>query len=211
MSFRLSFLLAPLLILACATAPGASPTVLESSTSGTPEPEGTFALPTAPPEDIPSEPPAVTIPPGFAFPAPTPLTEGNADIHAQKALFERTGSLCFTHYDVSAVSDVDYEAMAARLGATEGLLEDGRSYVGPLGDALAALDLEPTGIALETVAYGIGLVTAERSQPQLPVGVTWAPRLERFELTDGRTGWTLSGPWIAVVDRPCGVLPTTPD
>lgn len=201
----LPLVLASLLVVACTVAPGASIAPSKGSNSVDPEPSA-FVLPTAPPEDLPSEPPAVTIPPGFDFPAPSPMTEGNADIHAQKALFERTGSLCFTHYDVSSVG-VDYEAMASRLAGTEGLLDDGRSYVGPLEDALAALDLEPIGIALDAVAYGIGVVTSERATPQLPSGATWAPRLELFKLADGRTGWSQVGPWIAVVDRQCGVVP----
>jgi len=204
---RLPLIVASLLVAACTVAPGASPIGTgESSDSDDPE-SSPFVLPTAPPENLPSEPPAVTIPPGFEFPAPTPLTEGNADIHAQKVLFERTGSLCFTHYDVLPAGDVDYEGMASRLTATDGLLEDGRSYVGPLDDALAALHLESTGIALKTVAYGIGVVTPERATPQLPSGATWTARLELFKLEDGRTGWSQVGPWIAVVDRPCGVLP----
>jgi hypothetical protein len=203
----LALILASLLVLACTVAPGVLPIAPpEASESVDPEPSP-FVLPTASDEDLPSEPPAVTIPPGFEFPAHTPMTEGNADLHAQKALFERTGSLCFTHYDVSSAGDVDYEAMASRLAGTDGLLDDGRSYVGPLEDALAALDLEPTDIAFETVAYGIGVVTSERATPQLPTGATWAPRLELFKLADGRTGWSQIGPWIAVVDRQCAVVP----
>ena len=186
-----------MLLIACSGAPGPSPPV--------------SALPTPPREDLPTEPPPATIPPGFVFPVPAPLTEGNADIYAQRALFDRTGSLCFTHMDVDGEYAGDFEAMAAKLGGDEGLLEDGRSYVGPLEEALAALDLEPTGIVIGTIAYGIGLVTESRAMPQLPVGTVWTPKLRRFELADGRTGWTLSGPWIAVVDRPCSVLPTTPD
>ncbi|MBA2253583.1 MAG: hypothetical protein H0W07_00525 [Chloroflexi bacterium] len=177
-----------------------------SPTAASPSAEVTFALPTATNENLPSEPPAETIPPGFTFPVPSPLTEGNAEIYAQRALFERTRSLCFTHCDVEKVEGADYEAMAAALPGREGLLEDGRSYVGPLDDALAALDLEPTGIALEGVAYGIGIVGAQRALPQLPVGVVWAPRLAAFSLADGRGGWTLDGPWIAVAGD-CGMLP----
>lgn len=173
--------------------------------------EASFALPTAPPEDLPTEPPPGTIPPGFVFPVPAPLAEGNADIYAQRALFLRTGSLCFTHLDVDGgIRDIDFDAMAAKLAGTTGPLEDGRSYVGRLSDALPALDLEATGIEVGRVAYGIGVVTARQALPQLPAGTVWAPRLERFDLADGRTGWTLSGPWIAVVPRECSVLPTTP-
>ena len=208
MSRRLSILLSPVMVVACSVAPGASPSTAPGATpSFTSEPGSSFVLPTAPDENLPSEPPAVTIPPGFVFPAPSPMAEGNADIYAQKALFERTGSLCFTHFDVERVGGVDYEAMASRLAGNEGLLEDGRSYVGPLDEALAALDLEPTGISLDSVAYGIGEVQSERAQPQLPSGAVWAPRLEPFKLADGRTGWSLSGPWIAVVERECGVVP----
>lgn len=203
----LPLILASLLVVACTVAPAASPIAPRESSDSVDPGVSPFVLPTAPPENLPSEPPAVTIPPGFEFPATTPLTEGNADIHAQKVLFERTGSLCFTHYDVLTVGDVDYEEMASRLTATEGLLEDGRSYVGPLDDALVALDLESTGIALKTVAYGIGVVTPERATPQLPSGATWTARLELFTVEDGRTGWSQVGPWIAIVDRPCGVLP----
>ncbi len=203
----LPLIVASLLVLACTVAPGASPIAPRDSSNSVDPEQSPFVLPTAPPENLPSEPPAVTIPPGFEFPAPSPMTEGNADIHAQKALFERTGSLCFSHYDVSSVGDVDFEAMASRLAGTEGLLDDGRSYVGPLEGALTALDLEPTGIALDTVAYGIGVVSSERATPQLPSGATWAPRLELFKLADGRTGWSQIGPWIAVVDRRCGVTP----
>ena len=203
----LPFIAVSLLVLACTVAPGASPIAPSASSGSIDQEPSPFVLPTASPEDLPSEPPAVTIPPGFEFPASSPMTEGNADIHAQKALFERTGSLCFTHYDVTPSGDVDYDAMASRLAGTEGLLEDGRSYVGPLEDALAALHLEPAGIALDAVAYGIGEVTSERATAQLPAGATWAPRLELFTLADGRTGWSQVGPWIAVVDRECGVVP----
>lgn len=146
-----------------------------------------------------SAPATATIPPDFVFPVPSPLNEGNADIYAQRALYERTGSLCFTHYEVDSAGDVDYQAMAGHLQGQEGLLEDGRSYVGPLSDALRALDLDPTGIELDTVAYGIGVVPSSRARPQLPVGVTWAPRLAKFRLPSGASGWTLDGPWIAVV------------
>jgi hypothetical protein len=187
---------AMILLMACSLAPTPSP--------------GPFAHPTAPREDLPTEPPAVTIPPGFVFPVPSPMTAGNAWIYAQRALFERTGSLCFTSMEADDAGDRHYETMAAELEESAGLLADGRSYVGRLEDALAALDLEPTGIATGSVAYGIGFVTAERAMPQLPEGPVWAPRLDRFELSDGRTGWTLSATWTAVVDRPCGVLPTTP-
>lgn len=158
----------------------------------------------------PPEPPPATIPPGFVFPVPSPLTEGNADAYSQKVLFERTGSMCFTHTDAEPAGEPDLDGMAARLVGDEGILEDGRSYVGALPNALAALDLGPTGIVTGDVAYGIGRVTGERAQPQLPEGSVWAPRLERFELADGRTGWALTGDWTAVVERECGVLPTTP-
>jgi hypothetical protein len=175
-----------------------------------PQPVGTVAPPAAPRETDPSEPPPGTIPPGFVFPVPFPLTAGNADIYAQRALFARTGSMCFTHMDVDGgIGGIDFDALAATLDSQVGLLEDGRSYVGPLAGALPALDLEPTGIDVDGVAYGIGVVTAERAEPQLPAGTVWAPRLERFGLADGRSGWTLSGPWVAVVDRSCGVLPAT--
>lgn len=178
----------------------------------TPVPGVTFALATAPPEDYPTEPPPGTIPPGFVFPVPAPLTEGNADIYAQRALFHRTGSLCFTQVDPEGGIDITViEDMAAKLAGREGLLEDRRTYVGSLQDSLEALDLEPTGVVIEDVAYGIGVVAPEHAMPQLPTGTVWAPRLDGFELADGRTGWTLSGSWVAVVDRPCSVLPTTPD
>lgn len=197
-----SLLPAAILLVACSVAPGAS-------SPATPGPEVTFALPTAPPEDLPTEPPPVTIPPGFVLPVPSPLTAGNAWTYAQQELFERTGSLCFTHMEADGGGDLRFDGMAAKLTGSVGLLEDGRSYVGPLKDALAALDLEATGIEADGVAYGIGLVTAERALLHLPMGTVWAPRLDRFELADGRTGWALSGPWIAVIGD-CGVLPTTP-
>jgi hypothetical protein len=57
---------------------------------------------------------------------------------------------------------------------------------------------------------GIGRVIHRRAMPQLPAGSVWTPRLVRFELADARTGWSLSGDWVAVVERTCGVLPTTP-
>jgi hypothetical protein len=195
---RTSLVPVVLLLVACGGSPGDSSTV-------------PFALPTAPREDLPTEPPPVTIPPGFVFPVPSPLTAGNAWIYAQRVLFERTGSLCFTTKEAEEAGDPHYEAMAAELAGSAGLLADGRSYVGPLEDALAALDLEPSGVAIGTVVYGMGFVTSERAMPQLPVGTVWTPRLDRFDLNDGRTGWTLSSTWSAVVDRTCGVLPTTPD
>ena len=180
-------------------------------TPETPDPAA-ISAPTVPTDSDATEPPPETIPSGFAFPVPVPLTAGNADIYAQRALFHRTGSMCFTHIDVDGgIGGIDFDAMAATLAGDGGLLDDGRSYVGPLDGALTALELEPTGIEVGGVAYGIGLVTAERAQPQLPAGSVWTPRLERFDLADGRTGWTLSGSWIAVVDRPCSVLPLTPD
>ncbi len=176
------------------------------------DPTTTFSLPTAPVEDFPTDPPPASIPPGFVFPVPAPLTTGNADIYAQRALFLRTGSLCFTHVDDEGGIDHNaFESMAAKLGGRDGLLEDGRSYLGSLGDALPALDLEPTGIEVNGVAYGIGRVPENRAQPHLPAGSVWTPRLERFDLADGRSGWTLTSGWIAVVPRPCSVLPTTPD
>ena len=132
-------------------------------------------------------------------------------MYAQRALFERTGSLCFTTMEAEPGGDPGYEAMAAELDGSTGLLADGRSFIGRLEDALATFDLQPTGIAIGRVAYGIGVVTPERAMPQLPVGTVWTPRLDRFDLSDGREGWTLSATWIAVVGRPCSVLPTTPD
>jgi hypothetical protein len=197
--FRAALLLVAILVVAC-TDPGPTTT----------DPGATFALPTAPPESYPTEPPPGTIPPGFVFPVPVPLTEGNADIYAQRALFERTGSLCFTHLDAERAGDPRVDGTAAKLDGDEGLLEDGDSFVGPLEHALPALDLESIGIEIGDVAYGIGRVIHRRALPQLPAGTVWTPRLDRFGLTDGRTGWTLSGSWIAVVDRACGVLPTTP-
>jgi hypothetical protein len=186
-----------MLLVACVVAPSAS----------TPRPN---ARPTAPIEVLPTEPPSVVIPSGFDLEVPSPLTAGNAWMYAQRALFRRTGSMCFTHIDVDGgIGDIEFDGMAAKLVGDIGLLEDGRSYVGTLDGALAALDLERTGIEVGGVAYGIGVVTVERAMPQLPTGSVWTPRLERFELADGRIGWTLSGPWIAVVDRSCGVLPTT--
>jgi hypothetical protein len=172
---------------------------------------GPNALPTAPPADLPSEPPPVTIPTGFVLELPTPLTAGNAWMYAQRALFERTGSLCFTSMESEPGGDPGYEVMAAELVGSTGLLADGRSFVGRLEEAMAAFHLQPTGIAIGRVAYGIGVVTPERAMPQLPAGTVWTPRLDRFDLNDGRTGWTLSATWIAVVDRTCSVLPTTPD
>jgi hypothetical protein len=164
---------------------------------------------TVPREDLPSEPAPVAIPSGFVLELPSPMTEGNAWMYAQRALFERTGSLCFTTMEYEPGGDPGYEAMAADLVGSTGPLADGRSFVGPLEDALAALHLQPTGIAIGRVAYGIGLVTPERALPQLPAGSAWSPRLDRFDLNDGRTGWTLTAGWVAVVDPTCGVLPTT--
>jgi len=172
---------------------------------------GSTVVPTAPKADLPTEPAPVSIPSGFALEVPTPLTAGNAWMYAQRALFERTGSLCFTSMEAEPGGDPGYEAMAADLGGSSGLLANGRSFVGRLDDALVAFDLQPTGIATGRVAYGIGQVTPERAMPQLPAGTVWTPRLDRFDLSDGRTGWTLSATWIAVVDRSCSVLPTTPD
>jgi hypothetical protein len=172
---------------------------------------GGSAIPTAPREDVPSQPPPVAIPSGFVLEVPSPLTAGNAFMYAHRALFERTGSLCFTTMESEPVGDPGYEAMAAELPESTGLLADGRSFVGPLEDALAAFHLQPTGISIGRVTYGIGLVTPEREMPQLPAGTVWAPRLDRFDLNDGRSGWTLSSTWVAVVDRECGVLPTTHD
>ena len=180
-------LLGVIVLLACGPEPSAA----------TPEPN---ALPTAPPADGRTEPPPVTIPSGFVLEVPTPLTAGNAWMYAQRALFERTGSLCFTTTESEPAGDPGYVAMAADLVGRTGLLADGRSFVGRLDDALVAFHLQPTGIAIEGVAYGIGLVTPEQAMPQLPVGTVWTPRLDRFELDDARTGWTLSGTWIAVVD-----------
>jgi hypothetical protein len=172
------------------------------------DPDPLFTLPTAPPENYPTEPPPATIPPGFVFPVPAPLTEGNADIYAQRALFDRTGSMCFTHVDdEGGVAHLD--GLADTLAGPEGLLGDGRSYVGPLENTLAALDLEPTGIRVGNVAYGIGRVPPDTDLVHLPAGTVWTPRLTRFELADGRTGWSLTGGWIAVTE-PCSVLPTTP-
>ena len=197
-TLRTALLTAAILIVACS---GPGPSV--------PDSRRTLELPTAPPQTDPTEPPPGTIPPGFVFPVPTPLTEGNAWIHAQRALFQRTGSLCFAHVDdEGGVSHL--QGLADQLAEPEGLLADGRSYVGPLVDALAALDLEPTGIETGDVAYGIGVVRPERALVHLPAGTVWTPRLSRFELADGRTGWSLTGGWTAVVDRACGVLPTTP-
>jgi hypothetical protein len=187
-----------LLVVACGVAPRPS----------TPPPS---ALPTAPQEVVPTDPPPVPIPSGFVLEVPSPLTAGNAWMYAQRALFERTGSLCFTTMEAEPGGDPGYEAMAADLESSSGLLADGRSFVGRLDDALAAFHLQPTGIAIGHVAYGIGLVTPERAMPQLPAGTVWTPRLDRFDLNDGRTGWTLSATWIAVVDRTCSVLPTTLD
>ena len=186
-----------LLLVACAVAPR-------------PSTVGPIAPPTAPREALPSDPPQISIPSGFIFPVPSPMTAGNAWIYAQRALFERTGSLCFTTMEAEPGGDPGYEDMAGELVGRTGLLADGRSFVGPLEDALIAFHLEPAGIAVGHVAYGIGLVTPERAMPQLPAGTVWAPRLDRFDLKDGRTGWTLSSTWSAVVDRSCGVLPTTP-
>jgi len=196
--FRAALLLLAILAVACS-----------GPDLATPDPGGTLALQTARPEHAPTEPPPGTIPPGFVFPVPVPLTEGNADIYAQRALFERTGSLCF-HLDAERAGDLSFDGMAAKLDEDEGLLEDGDSYVGRLEHALPALDLEPVGIEIRDVAYGIGRVIHRRALPQLPAGTVWTPRLDRFALTDGRTGWTLNGSWIAVVDRACGVSPTTP-
>jgi hypothetical protein len=172
---------------------------------------GPNALPTPAQADLPAEAPPVSIPSGFVFPVPSPLTAGNAWIYAQRALFEHTGSLCFTTMESEPAGDPGYEAMAAELVGSSGVLADGRSFVGRLEDALIAFDLQPTGIEIGGVAFGIGLVTPERAMPQLPVGTVWTPRLDRFDLNDGRTGWTLGATWIAVVDRTCSVLPTTPD
>jgi hypothetical protein len=160
---------------------------------------------------VPTEPSPLTIPSGFVLEVPSPMTEGNAWMYAQRALFERTGSLCFTTMEYEPGDDPGYEAMAAKLVGSTGLLADGRSFVGPLEGALAAFHLQPTGIAIGRVAFGIGFVTPERAMPQLPAGTMWTPRLDRFDLNDGRTGWTLTATWIAVVDRTCSVLPTTPD
>ena len=196
--FRAALLVLAILVVAC-TDPSPTKT----------HPGATFALPTAPPENAPTEPPPGMIPSGFDLPVPVPLMEGNADLHAQRALFHRTGSLCFTQVDDEG-GVAHLEGLASTLGGPEGLLEDGRSYVGPLEDALAALDLEPTGIRVGNVAYGIGRVQPDSDLVHLPAGTVWAPRLTRFELPDGRSGWSLTGGWIAVVDRACGVLPTTP-
>jgi len=198
--FRAALLLFAIVLVAC-TDRGPATT----------DPGDTFALTTAPPENYPTEPPPGTIPPGFVFPVPAPLTEGNADIYAQRALFHRTGSLCFTQVDPEGGIDITaIQAMAAKLARREGLLADRRTYVGCLPDSLEALDLEPTGVVIGDVAYGIGVVAPEHAMPQLPAGTVWAPRLDGFELADRRTGWTLSGSWVAVVSRPCSVLSTTP-
>jgi hypothetical protein len=173
-------------------------------------PAATFSLPTGPAETDTAAGPPVTIPPGFVFPVSGSLNAGNAEEHSWKALFDRTGSLCFTHVDAEPAGEIDRDGQAANLVGDEGLLEGGSAYVGPLPNALTALDLAPTGIVAGDVAYGIGPVTRERARPQLPEGSIWAPRLERFHLADGRTGWAMTGDWTAVIDRDCGVLPTTP-
>lgn len=181
-----------LLTLACGGLPVATPA----------DPAATVSLPTTPLETDRPAPPPGTIPPDFVFPVPGPLNEGNADIYAQRALFHRTGSMCFTEVDDEGGGS-HLQGLADKLTEPEGLLDDGRSYVGPLQDALAALDLEPTGIQVGDVAYGIGLVLSERALVHLPEGTVWAPRLTQFELADGRTGWSLTGGWIAVVGRDC--------
>jgi len=178
-------------LLGCST--GAQPSL--PADPGLPEESG-GPLATASAPDV--EAPLDTLPPGFSFPPlPDRLTRGDVVIFANKLLYERTGKICVQQNFEEPAMRPDWDAMAADLPGGEGLLEDGRTYIGDLSGALRAFGLERTGLKLPGLAYGIGRVPKERALPHLPEGTWWLPEFAQITLSDGRTGWTWTGAYFA--------------
>jgi hypothetical protein len=138
-----------------------------------------------------------TIPPGFTFPPiEGKFTPSNAMVFANKLLFERTGRLCLAR-NFEEPAGLHIELLAANDLRTEGLLEDGRSYIGTLQGVFSAYGLDSVGMELPDIAYGLGRVPADKALPQLPEGSWWLPEFVPFALKDGRSGWTWTGGYFA--------------
>lgn len=180
------------LTVGCSRATGAaSPEPTEATTSAT----TTAVLPTPTGPDV--EEPVESPEPGFTFPPlPETLTRSNVVIFANKMLYERTGRLCVRRNYEEPATKPDWDEMARDLPGGEGLLADGRTYVGPLAGILNAFELEETNLVVDDVAYGIGQVQESRALPNRPEGAWWLPEFERIQLRDGRSGWTWTGSYF---------------
>lgn len=136
--------------------------------------------------------------PTFVFPSlAPPRTIGDVNQFAEKLLYERTGRLCYMRAIIDPGGPPDWEGMARTLSTPEGLLSDGISYVGDLSGTFYAFGVEPSGIELPDLAYGIGRVPSWHASPSLPEGAWWLPEFGQFSLKDGRSGWYWTGQYIA--------------
>ena len=121
---------------------------------------------------------------------------------AVTALIETSGSDCQSSFEGDLVLDaIDFEGMARSVGSDEGVLEDGRGWVGSLSSAREHFGASRFVVETKTEHWFITKDAAALRLFDAAEGPVAAALIE-VPLSDGRTVWYLGPRWVASIPCP---------